>query len=222
MSVILCYGDSNTWGFNIEAWSAKGNAAQPRFPAQVRWPGVLAAELGPGHSVIEEGLNGRTTVFDDPVEGEHKNGSRYLLPCLESHAPIDLVVLCLGINDVKLRFAAPACDIAAGAARLARTILASASGPGGSGPRLLLMAPFPLGNGIATSPFGEMFGLEKGREKSRQLAKHYEAEARALGLGFLDAGSIVEAQPLDSLHLAAASHRALGLAIAAKIHDMGL
>jgi lysophospholipase L1-like esterase len=222
MSVILCYGDSNTWGFNIEAWSAKGNAAQPRFPAQVRWPGILAAELGPGHSVIEEGLNGRTTVFDDPVEGKHKNGSRYLLPCLESQAPVDLVVLCLGVNDVKLRFAAPACDIAEGAASLARTILASGAGPGGSGPRVLMVAPVPLGKGIASSPFGEMFGFEKGREKSLGFSKHYEAEAKRLGLAFLDAGAIVEAHPFDSLHLSAASHRSLGLAIAAKLREMGI
>jgi lysophospholipase L1-like esterase len=214
MGVILCYGDSNTWGFDIESWDRAGPVGEARFPPGARWPGILAAELGAGHRVAEEGLNGRTTVRDDPYEGEHKNGRRCLLACLESQAPIDAVVLALGINEVKERFSATAGDIAAGAALLARTILGSGAGPGGRAPFVLLVAPFPLGEGIRTSPFGEMFGYERGLEKSRLLAARYEAEASALGIGFLDAGKAVTAHPLDSLHLSAASHRILGLAVA--------
>jgi lysophospholipase L1-like esterase len=170
--------------------------------------------------VIEEGLNGRTTVWDDPIEGLHKNGSRYLLACLESHTPIDAVVLALGINDVKERFSATAYDIASGAAQLARLILGSASGPGSKAPYVLLVAPPPLGKGIGSSPFAEMFGGERGLEKSRLLASRYEVEARALGIGFLDAGTLVSAHPLDSLHLNATSHRALGQAIAARLREI--
>ncbi|MGA2545523.1 MAG: SGNH/GDSL hydrolase family protein [Rectinemataceae bacterium] len=219
MGVILCYGDSNTWGFDIESWKAATPGGFVRFPPHIRWPGVLAAELGSAHRVIEEGLNGRTTVWDDPVEGEHKNGRRYLLACLESHAPIDTVVLALGINDVKERFAATAADIASGAARLAGIILGSDSGPGGRAPAVLLLAPFPLGEGIRSSPFGEMFGWERGLEKSRLLAARFEAEARALGIDFLDAGKIVQAHHFDSLHLSARSHRELGLAVAARLRE---
>jgi lysophospholipase L1-like esterase len=217
MAVVLCYGDSNTWGFDIESWDRAGPVGDARFPPGTRWPGVLAAELGGGHRVIEEGLNGRTTVWDDPVEGEHKNGLRYLLPCLESHAPVDAVVLALGINDVKVRFSAPASDIASGAARLARIVLGSGLGPKGLAPFVLMLAPFPLGEGIRSSPFGEMLGYESGLEKSRLLAASFEVEARALGVGFLDAGAVVSAHPLDSLHMSAASHRALAAAVAAKL-----
>jgi lysophospholipase L1-like esterase len=219
MGVVLCYGDSNTWGFDIESWDQRGPVGNARFPPGVRWPGILAAELGGGHRVIEEGLNGRTTVWDDPVEGEHRNGLRYLLPCLESHAPIDAVVLALGINDVKERFSANAADIASGAARLARIILGSGLGPAGLAPFVLMLAPFPLGEGIASSPFGEMLGYGKGLEKSRLLAARFEVEARALGIGFLDAGKVVVAHPRDSIHLSAASHRALGAAVAAKLRE---
>jgi len=221
MSVILCYGDSNTWGFDIDSWKPEGPTAAARFPAAVRWTGVLAAELGAAHRVVEEGLNGRTTVFDDPVEGAHRNGLRYLVPCLESQAPLDVLVLCLGINDTKERFAATAYDIASGAALLAKTARDSCAAPGGKAPFVLMVSPFPLGKGLATSPFAEMFAGEKSIEKSRLLAARYEAQAAALGLGFMDAGKLVTAHPKDSLHLTAASHRILGQAIAARLRELG-
>jgi lysophospholipase L1-like esterase len=106
MKVILCYGDSNTWGYDPHT--------QERFSSRVRWTGVLARQLGEEYHMIEEGLSGRTTVWDDPVEGLHKNGKNYLLPCLESHQPIDLVILMLGTNDLKMRFSVPAADIGRG------------------------------------------------------------------------------------------------------------
>ena len=87
MREIMCFGDSNTWGYD----PARG----ARFAREVRWTGVLQASLGPGIHVIEEGLNGRTSVWEDPVEGD-KMGRRHLMPCLESQAPLDLVVLMLG------------------------------------------------------------------------------------------------------------------------------
>ena len=103
MKTILCYGDSNTWGYNPRT--------QDRFPIAERWTGVLAHKLGAEFRVVEEGLNGRTTVWDDPIEG-YKNGKEYLIPCLESHRPIDLVVIMLGTNDLKKRFSVSAYDIA--------------------------------------------------------------------------------------------------------------
>jgi lysophospholipase L1-like esterase len=106
---ILRYGDSNTRGFDPEPGE--------RFPEDVRWPGVLRTRLGDDYRVIEEGLSGRTTVWDDPIEGVHKNGRTYLRPCLESHSPVDLIALMLGTNDLKKRFGSSASDIAQGRAR---------------------------------------------------------------------------------------------------------
>src|SRR5512143_1112361 len=113
MQTILCFGDSNTWGYNPET--------AERYPPDVRWTGVLQQKLGAQYRVIEEGLNGRTTVWDDPVQ-PGRNGRIYLGPCLESHRPLDAVVLFLGLNDLKVRFSATAEDIAKGAGALVEII----------------------------------------------------------------------------------------------------
>jgi lysophospholipase L1-like esterase len=95
MSVIVAYGDSNTWGYDP--------ATGTRIPPGLRWTGVMQSELGSSFKVIEEGLNGRTTVIDDPIE-PYRSGIAYLPPCLLSHAPLDLIIISLGCNDLKHRF----------------------------------------------------------------------------------------------------------------------
>jgi len=94
----------------------------------------MRIELGDEYRVVEEGLSGRTTVWNDPIEGDHKNGRTYLRPCLESHSPVDLVTLMLGTNDLKARFGSSASDIAQGAASLAEIVMRSGCGPGGDAP----------------------------------------------------------------------------------------
>ncbi len=107
MFEVLCYGDSNTWGADP--------AGGGRFSRDERWPGVLQKSLGDEYHIIEEGLGGRTTVWEDPIEG-HKNGKEYLIPCLATHAPLDLVIIMLGTNDLKKRFSVSAQDVAFGQA----------------------------------------------------------------------------------------------------------
>ncbi len=84
MKRILCYGDSNTWGYNP--------ISKDRYDENIRWTRVLARNLGADYEIIEEGLNGRTTVWDDPLEGNMRSGLTYLYPCLETHCPVDLVI----------------------------------------------------------------------------------------------------------------------------------
>ncbi len=126
MKKILCYGDSNTWG-HIPVTGG-------RYGDDVRWTGVLQAALGEGYRVIEEGLNGRTTVHDDPIEGVYKNGKHYLIPCLESHRPLDLVIMMLGTNDLKMRFSLPPSDIARGVEALEVGVLRIGPPQRGEGP----------------------------------------------------------------------------------------
>jgi lysophospholipase L1-like esterase len=204
MRTVLCYGDSNTWGSDPQT--------RERFGYDVRWPGVLARELGDGFRVIEEGLGGRTTVWDDPIEGTHKNGRTYLRACLESHKPVDLVTIMLGTNDLKKRFAASSSDIAQGAASLADEVLRSGCGPGGGAPAVLLIAPPPVGK---LTDMAEMF--EGAEEKSARFARHYRRFAEQYGCGFMDAGAVIASSDVDGIHLEAEEHRKLGEAVAARV-----
>ena len=139
MKTLLCYGDSNTHG----TLPLDETGILHRLGPDERWPGIVRQRLGADWFVVEEGLGGRTTVLDDPIDGVHKNGLRGLPIALESHQPIDLVVLMLGTNDLKTRFAMTAIDIARANAVLVERILgAVAHGPGGkAGPNVLLVAP---------------------------------------------------------------------------------
>jgi lysophospholipase L1-like esterase len=208
MFELMCFGDSNTWGYAPRTGE--------RYPRSVRWTGVLQASLGSDFLVIEEGLNGRTTVWEDPVEGD-RMGKRHLLPCLQSHAPLDLVVLLLGTNDLKKRYSAPPCDIAAGAGVLMDIILASRAGNAGAAPPILLLAPPPL-DAAGTAAFGGMF--DGGAEKSRELGRLYREAARLRGCSFIDTGSIITSSEIDGIHLDEKAHRALGEAVAVEVRRL--
>lgn len=206
MKNILCFGDSNTWGYV----PGTGN----RYPRQIRWTGLLQNLLGDSFFIIEEGLNGRTTVLDDPTRIA-KNGMTYLRPCLDSQAPIDLVVMMLGTNDCKHRFGLSAFDISEGVAMLVSIIMQSGSGNNGKAPQILLISP-PL---IAAAPSkADLFsGAE---EKSRQLAFHVQQVATNTASHFLDAAKHCSVSPIDGIHLDEAGHLALAQAIAGKINSL--
>jgi lysophospholipase L1-like esterase len=206
MKTIVCYGDSNTWGWNA--------ATQARFDRAERWPGVLRQELGPDYLIIEEGLNGRTTVWDDPIEG-YKNGKEYLIPCLETHKPLDLVIIMLGTNDLKKRFSLSAYDIAEGAGVLVHTAQLGASGPDGGPPQVLLIAPPPVSR---LSEYADMF--EGSESKSRKFSEQYRRVAEAYGCHFMDAGQVIVSSDLDGIHLDLSEHQKLGQAVAARVREI--
>ena len=196
MPVIVVFGDSNTWGTDP--------ATGGRFPRPQRWPSVLQRELGADFEVIAEGLRGRTTVHDDPIES-YRLGANALPPCLMSHAPVDLVILALGCNDLKKRFSLSAFDIAEGAARLIFLARAYGENADGRAPKILLIAPPPIAKLTA---YAEMF--EGGAEKSRLLGERYRAVAEREGVAFLDAGQVIRCSDLDGIHYEADQHELLG------------
>jgi len=204
MATILVYGDSNTWGYSPHT--------RLRYPPEHRWPCVLAETLGPEHTVIAEGLCGRTTVWDDPLEGGPvKNGARHLPVALESHRPLDVVVILLGTNDLKHRFSLTAADIANGAGVLVDLVRASGCGPDSgplgptSTPRVLLVAPPPLGR---LSEFRHIF--QGGLEKSTHFSCHYRRVATEKSCPLLDAGEFVASSDADGVHLDPEAQVALG------------
>ncbi|MDN7933390.1 GDSL-type esterase/lipase family protein [Burkholderia metallica] len=168
-----------------------------RFAHDERWTGVLAHALGSGWRVIEEGLPARTTVHDDPIEGRHKNGLSYLHACIESHLPVDVVVLMLGTNDLKTRFSVTPADIATSVGVLLAEIAACGADPRGAAPQRVLMAPAPI---VEVGFLGDIFA--GGAAKSRQLAPLYAQVAANAGAHFLDAGTVIEVSPIDGVHFA--------------------
>jgi lysophospholipase L1-like esterase len=170
----------------------------------------LEASLGSRYSVIEEGLNGRTLASEDPFS-EGRNGRAYLLPCLWSHAPVDIVLIMLGTNDLKDTFRLSASDIARGAELLVNVAKRTLAGPGESVPKIGLIAPPPIGPAMAIASSS---GLAGAVERSRLLASLYREVAEATSAVFLDAGEVVSVSALDGIHLDAVGHRALGLAVA--------
>ena len=200
MPVIVAFGDSNTWGYDP--------ATGGRFPRAQRWPSVLQRELGSDFEVIAEGLNGRTTVHNDPIE-PYRCGADALPACLMSHAPTDLVILALGCNDLKKRFSVSAFDIAEGAARLIFLTRAYGQSANGRPPKILLVAPPPFAR---LTDYAEMF--EGGSEKSVLLGQRYRVVAEREAVAFLDAGQVIRCSDLDGIHYEADQHEVLGLAVA--------
>lgn len=211
MTTILCFGDSNTHGTK----PIPAQDVTERHAPEVRWPGVMAAELGPGFRVIEEGLPGRTTVHDDPIEGVHMNGLTALPMLVGSHSPLDIVVLMLGTNDLKGRFSVTAADIAASLERLVTTLRLLCAAPGRTRPEVLLVAPPPI---QAVDWLAETF--VGGAEKSKGLAAAISRVAERLDVAFLDAGAHIAVSPLDGLHYDAATHAELGRVIAMAVQRL--
>lgn len=186
-----------------------------RFAKSERWPSVMAEQLGADWEVIAEGHPGRTSVFDDPIEGAHKSGLRALLTTLETHRPLDLVILMLGTNDLKARFSLSANDIALGIQRLAIDVLQSDTGPDGQAPRVLLAAPV-----IATETgiFVDIFA--GAAEKSKALPGKLQIVAAQQQVGFVDLNTVARVDPVDGIHLDKTAQAAIGQAMARAVSEL--
>ncbi|MBE7185514.1 MAG: SGNH/GDSL hydrolase family protein [Methylobacterium mesophilicum] len=208
MKTILAYGDSLTWGYNASGPS--------RHLHEDRWPSVLQAELGEGFHVIAEGLNGRTTIYDDHGADCDRHGARMLPTVLETHKPIDLVILFLGSNDMKPWIAGRALAARQGMERLAELVRGHAYGFDYTAPKILLVSPPALCR-TEDRDFAEMF---EAIEESQKLAGAYAKLAGELGVSHFDAGSVAETTPLDGVHLDAENTRAVGRALAPFVRDI--
>ncbi len=206
---LLCFGDSNTHGTQPMATLDD----MGRFDRATRWTGQMQLMLDDWH-VIEEGQPGRTTVHDDPIEGPHRNGLSVLPAILETHRPIDAVLLMLGTNDLKGRFSASVADIALGLEKLVHLIRGSGVGPNQTAPDVLLVAPPPIRE---IGPIGEIFW--GGAAKSQGLGARIAMSAQRLGVPFLDTGPLIEVSPIDGIHYDAPAQAILARAFAGAIRS---
>jgi len=210
---IVCFGDSLTWGFD----PAAGKDFR-RFGFTERWTRRLQTELGEGYHVIEEGLSGRTTVFDDPVLGG-MSAVNDLPNVLRTHMPVDLVAIMLGSNDLKRRFALTADEIARGLGRVLAAAKTSGCGPDGAAPEILVLVP-PLVGTIEATFIGLWFDGDGSRAASQQLRETYPPIAAEFGAHCFDTATVVEPGTIDGLHLDADQLQPLAEALAKVIRDI--
>lgn len=186
-----------------------------RYADEKRWTGILQQQLMGKVRVIEEGLCGRTVMFDDPVAPD-RNGRAFLNCCLQSHQPLDLVILMLGTNDIRHIFTPSVKEIAMGM----QTLVQMCQNPflfGKDIPKVLVIAPPPVRDEIATSDFYGMYD-EVSVEKSKKLSEEYcRLLSNQKDVYLMDAGKIAEVSLRDCIHLTTEGHHALGLAVAEQV-----
>ena len=197
---IVCFGDSLTWGYDPDT--------RTRFPEESRWPMVLQNLLGDGYRIIEEGQNGRTIATDDPAEGE-KNGIKYIIPCLESHRPFDLLIIMLGSNDCKRKFSYSSMDIASEMQRFLEKVLSFNRFRCEDCFKVLLVSPPVISDAIKTSWLGDSFGYENAIKVSGELSDWYKQLADMYHCEFLDVSICAQTSELDGVHLDADNQKKL-------------
>ena len=203
---ILCFGDSNTWGYIPQTGL--------RFRFGKRWTGIVQNELGKEFHVIEEGLNGRTTVLDDP-EQPGRNGKTSLPSFLRRYQPLDLVVLLLGTNDLKAHLNRTAEQIADGMGELSQLVMTSHISSNGTSPFLLLIAPPPI---KTNDDYAALF--DGAEAKSVQLGDRFSQIAKETHCAYLDAGQLITTSQLDGVHWDEEAHKKLGKIVAQTVREI--
>lgn len=216
MMNVLIFGDSNTWGYDVTRYIPEMDTAQ-RMTADERWPGLVQKELGSEYHIIENALNARTNVHEDPYFA-NRHGLKSLQVALDANAPLDLVVIQMGCNELKHMFNLSAGMIAFGVEQLVRACQTSYYGY--PTPKVLLIAPHPTHPKIGEMIYGFSFGPDA-YEKSCALGREYAAVAERTGCGFLDCAPLdFEINTLDGLHYSKKDHAKLARAVAGKIREM--
>ncbi len=206
---ILCYGDSNTYGYIPTGG---------RYDENTRWPMRMQRLLGESYAVIEEGFNGRTCVFDDPVEGGFKSGVQYLPPCLMTHNPLDAVLIMLGTNDTKVRFGMTPMTIGQSMMQLVRTAKQYAVNEAGEVSHIVIVAPPLILDNLMQTRHAECFGPQA-IAVSAGLPRELRRISKLMRCDFFDASPYAEVSPLDAVHMTAQGHLRLGEAMADKIRS---
>lgn len=197
---ILCYGDSNTYGFDP-------NTDGDPYPKEAIWTNILQKDLGKGYNVISEGKKGRTTIYDRP-DHINKNGLGHLGPLLALHTPVDFIVLMLGTNDCASDMNLTVEEIAEGMDVIVDTAKQASFNMQGYEPKIILIAPPAILPELEGTPFDHRID-QTSVEKSLALAPLYQQLAEKHGCIFLDITHGIDISPVDCVHLTEEGHRQL-------------
>jgi len=197
---ILCYGDSNTWG------RVPSSMGMERYPIHNRWPGILQELLGDTYEIIEEWLWGRTTMFDDPrPEFPERNGTKTLPILLESHLPLDLVIIMLGTTDTKAMMNLSSEKTTEGMQKLIQIIKNYKVLKWTTLPQILIVVP-PIVNekwAIASQLF------TGGSKKWHELIESYKTLAERENILYLDPTTEVQVDENEGIHIDSENHMKL-------------
>ncbi|WP_310604225.1 SGNH/GDSL hydrolase family protein [Anaerosporobacter sp.] len=207
MKRILCFGDSNTYGYRPDGLG--------RYDETIRWTGRVQEILGRDeYTVIEEGLCGRTTVFEDEIRPNRK-GIDAIRMIIETHNPIDIVIIMLGTNDCKTRYGASAGTIARGTEQIIEQVRQFA----GNQTRIVILSPIHLAKGVGEDGFDPEFD-EKSVEVSLQLSKQLKRIALSNNCSFLDASTVAEPSTKDREHLDEEGHEQLANLVVTRVKEL--
>ena len=212
MKTILAYGDSLTYGADP--------GGGPRHAYEDRWPTTLEQGLGGKARVIAEGLGGRATAYDDWTAAADRNGARILPTLLDSHKPLDLIIIMLGTNDLKPFVAGTAAYAARGVRRLVELTRGHFAATGEAAPQILLVSPPHIVETTNENMLSNFGGLDHLLRESHDFARHYRRHADETGVAFFDAATVAKADPRDGVHLDAANTRAIGTGLVPVVKSM--
>jgi lysophospholipase L1-like esterase len=204
MKNILCFGDSNTWGYEP--------VTKNRFNQKTRWTGVLQQTLGNKFRVIEEGLNGRTTIHNEK-DRLIRSGAEILPVLIESHAPLDLIIIMLGTNDLKAKFNSTPSQISANIKTVCNLAKSNEYNPS---TQVLLISP----SHVVEMKQEDSYEFDGAMDKSKELAKYYKNVANELSINFFDASLVVKTTTKDGIHWTANQHSDFALQLAIIIKNL--
>ena len=208
---ILCFGDSNVWGY-------VSGSNHNRYSPDVRWPGHLQNLLGGNYEIIEEGLNSRGVSMGDPRPGkEGRSAKEYIVPCLDSHDPLDLVIILLGTNETKSVFGLTAEQISGNLLELLNVIISRNSQFRTQKPKVLLISPILINENTEYCLKGDKY--KGASEKIVELRKLLRGLADELAISYLELSRNVEPGP-DGVHLTEKSHKKIALLVKNRVLDL--
>ena len=212
---ILCYGASNTWGFIPNSFNFTAGLAE-RYDFNDRWTGILSREMI-DWEIIEEGLNGRTTMFDDEVAKKPmRNGLTFFPIFLETHYPLDVVIFMLGTNDIKIQYNKSPTEIAEGMLKLVQLAIKSNKGRNGLPPKVLVISPQPIiSTGLSRTYYDDL-----SIEKSVSLPQVFRQICIDAECDFLDISQDIQSSEKDGIHLELSEHKKLANIIKVKLLSM--